>query len=76
VLQLAEQVAAALLITVRQGIELRLKLAPGSTLPSALATMQQDLAARIEFLDEDRALDRTLALLLGAIESRAWTLYA
>jgi len=75
VLELAEQVAAALLITVRQGVELRLKLTPGSTLPAALAAMQADLAARIEFLDEDRALDASLAGLFEAIGRRAWSLY-
>ena len=75
VLQLAEQVAAALLITVRQGIELRLKLTPGSTLPAALAAMQQDLATRVEFIDEDRALDRTLVDLIAAIDGRRWALY-
>jgi len=75
VLELTEQVAAALLISVRQGIELRLKLTPGSTLTSALATMQQDLATRVAFIDEDRALDRTLAELIAAIEARGWPLY-
>ena len=75
VLQLTEQVAAALLITVRQGVDLRLRLVPGSVLPGALATMHEDLCQRIDFIDEDRALDTTLTALLAAIDARAWSLY-
>jgi histidine ammonia-lyase len=75
VLQLTEQVVAALLITVRQGIELRLRLIPGSTLPAALASMHQDLCARVAFIEEDRALDTTLVALMGVIDSQEWSLY-
>jgi histidine ammonia-lyase len=75
VLQLTEQVAAALLITVRQALELRLRATPGSTLAPELEAMYRDLCARVGFIDEDRALDGTLVELCGAIGERAWGLY-
>ena len=75
VLRLTEQVVAALLISVRQAIDLRLRLTPGSTLPAALAAMHADLCERIAFIDEDRALDRTLVQLLAALDQQEWPLY-
>lgn len=76
VLELSEQVVAAMLIGARQGLTLRQRLAPGRVLPASLAAMQADLEARIPLLDEDRALDRELRALVDAIRARAWGLYA
>jgi len=75
VLELSEQVVAAMLIAARQGIALRRKVDDGIVLSPALAGMQQDLEARIELVVEDRALDKELQALLGAIRSEAWGLY-
>ena len=75
VLELTEQVLAALLITARQGVELRGEIAELSLSP-ALERMQQDLAARIPRIAEDRALDRELQQLIAAIRAQAWSLYA
>lgn len=75
VLELSEQVVAAMLIAARQGIALRRKVDDSIVLSPALAGMQQDLEARIELVVEDRALDKELQALLGAIRSEAWSLY-
>lgn len=75
VLELTEQVAAGLLITVRQAVWLRCRL-HGSALPSAvLQRMIDALAADIAVIEEDRRLEANLRLLLERIRSRAWKLY-
>jgi len=76
VLELSEQVAAAMLVAARQGLALRQRLAPGLVLPAPLAVMQADLEARIPLIDEDRALDRELRALVDAIRAREWGLHA
>ncbi len=75
VLELTEQVAAAMLIAARQGIELRQRADLNHSPSPALAQMQEDLAARIALVDEDRALDRDLGKLVAAIRAEEWTLY-
>ncbi|HEX6768850.1 MAG TPA: aromatic amino acid ammonia-lyase [Candidatus Binatia bacterium] len=75
VLELTEQVAAALLITVRQAVWLRCRFNV-SALPSAvLQRMIDALAADIAVIEEDRRLEPNLRLLLERIRSRAWKLY-
>jgi histidine ammonia-lyase len=75
VLELTEQVAAGLLITVRQAVWLRCRL-HASALPSAvLQRMIDALAADIDVIEEDRRLEPNLRLLLERIRSRAWKLY-
>ncbi len=76
VLELTEQVAAALLITVRQGVWLRCRANPGVQPQAALARMQEQLGADIAVIEEDRRLEPDLRLLLGRIRGQAWTLYA
>ncbi|MCE9667099.1 aromatic amino acid ammonia-lyase [Myxococcus stipitatus] len=75
VLELSEQVVAAMLIAARQGLALRERVAGGLNLSPALASMRHDLERRIPLVEEDRALDRELQALLGAIREREWTLY-
>ncbi len=75
VLELTEQVAAGLLITVRQAVWLRCRL-HASALPSAMLQRMIDaLGADIAVIEEDRRLEPTLRLLLERIRSRAWKLY-
>lgn len=74
VLDLTEQVAAAMLIAARQGLALRDRLSPLALTP-ALAGMQADLSARLPLVDEDRALDRELRGLVDAIRQQAWSLH-
>ncbi|OGB23130.1 MAG: histidine ammonia-lyase [Burkholderiales bacterium RIFCSPLOWO2_02_FULL_57_36] len=75
VLELTEQVTAALLITVRQGVWLRCRLNP-STMPEAsLQAMMDALSADVKAIEEDRRLEPDLRLLLDRIRARAWNLY-
>jgi histidine ammonia-lyase len=76
VLDLTEQVVAALLITVRQGVWLRVQASPELQPQAALATMQAALAADVQPVQEDRRLEPDLRLLLQRIRSQAWALYA
>lgn len=76
VLELTEQVAAAMLIAARQGLTLRKRLDPELKLTPALAAMQCDLEERIPLLEEDRALDKELHKLIAAIHHQVWDLYA
>lgn len=76
VVELAEQVAAALLVTARQGLALRRTLDPAAALAPSAEAMAADLAARLPLVVEDRALDTELRQLLDAIRGRAWALYA
>ena len=77
VLQLTEQVIAALLITVRQGVALRTREG-GATValqggaPAFVAQLEQQIA----FIDEDVALEPLLRQLLGHINAQSWSLYA
>jgi histidine ammonia-lyase len=75
VLELTEQVAAALLITVRQAVWLRRRL-NSPALPSAgLRVMIDALSADIAVIEEDRRLEPDLRLLLERIHGRVWELY-
>jgi histidine ammonia-lyase len=76
VLELVEQVAAALLVTVRQGVWLRMKLDTSRPLPAPLARMLDLLGDDIAPVVEDRRLDPELHLLLERIRAQAWSLYA
>ena len=75
VLELCEQVAAALLITVRQGVWLRCKVNPDVPPQAALAAMMAALAADIAPVEEDRRLDPELRVLLERMRAQAWPLY-
>jgi histidine ammonia-lyase len=76
VLELTEQVAASLLIAVRQGVWLRCRVNPDVPAPPALAAMMAALAADIAPVLEDRRLDPDLKRLLALIRAQAWSLYA
>ncbi len=76
ILELTEQVAASLLVSVRQGVALRRRLQSDLAMTPALERMYADLEARIPLIEEDRALDRELLGLIGAIRDEAWDLYA
>ena len=75
VLELTEQVVAALLIAARQGVVLRQQIAPHTVVHGAPLAMLEDLVARIALVEEDRALDADLLHLLDAIRSQHWSLY-
>jgi len=76
VLELTEQVVAALLITVRQGVWLRCRFTPEVQPEPQLAEMLQALGADVAPVEEDRRLEPDLRLLIERIRSQAWSLYA
>ncbi len=76
VLELCEQVAAAMLIAARQGLALRERIDPGLRLSTALVAFKADLEDRIALVIEDRALDADLQRLLAALRGNAWSLSA
>ncbi len=75
VLELSEQVGAAMLIAARQALALRQRLQPLHLTPS-LSSMFDALCNAIGFVEEDRALDRDLQRLLGAMREGRWRPYA
>jgi histidine ammonia-lyase len=90
VLTLTEQVVAALLISVRQGVALRVglqeKMVSGTAAASAsptlaalpggrLVQMLDALATDIALVEEDRMLEPDLRRLIANIQSRHWNLY-
>jgi histidine ammonia-lyase len=72
VLELTEQVAAALLIAVVQAVELRGIDQPLST---NLTTIIAQVREHVRFLDTDRALEQTLRLGVQLIRAQHWKLY-
>ncbi|MEJ5208955.1 aromatic amino acid ammonia-lyase [Denitratimonas sp. CY0512] len=75
VLELTEQVGAAMLIAARQGCTLRRQQDPTLPLGDALERMLADLAERVALVEEDRALDQDLHRLLADIRAQRWNLY-
>ena len=77
VLDLSEQVVAALLIAVRQAVWLRTRVSPVLSVPSAtLEGMLLALADDIPAIVEDRGLEPDLRRILDRLRARAWDLYA
>ncbi|MCK5831608.1 MAG: aromatic amino acid lyase [Methylococcales bacterium] len=72
VLELTEQVAAALLIVAVQGVELRGKQDLLS--PNLQKTMNQ-VREKISFLETDRAMEKELRLCMQLIQEQSWQLY-
>ncbi len=75
VIELTEQVAAASLIAVRQGVWLRHRLNPAFVPSTGLQRMVDALSADIPVIVEDRGLEADLRLLLKHLRDRAWKLY-
>jgi histidine ammonia-lyase len=75
VLELTEQVLAAMLVAARQGLALRQDMDQSLQLSPALQAMQAALQAQIPLLVEDRALDKELMALVRGIQSEQWALY-
>ena len=77
VLELTEQVAAALTMASVQGVRLRQAVAGEE--PVALMPQIEEFMARVaehsEFLDEDRPLEAELRAVSGLIRQGAWELY-
>jgi len=76
VLDLTDQVLAAMLITARQGLALRRRADPSLPVPPALAAFEADLSDRVPLVVEDRALDRDLQALLAVRDEPVWNPHA
>jgi len=76
VLELSEQVAAAGLIATRQALHLRLRAGEltHEIVGSPIVEFCEQMDSLIPFIDEDLPLDRVIAKLCTAIESRGFTL--
>jgi histidine ammonia-lyase len=77
VLELTEQVAAAQVLAVYQGVALRERqgeLRVAALAPEVRAFIEA-VGERFEVLEEDRRLDNTLAGMVNAIRAQAWRLY-
>jgi histidine ammonia-lyase len=78
VLELTEQVAAALTLASVQGVRLRQKMAdvePAALMP-AVETFMDEVTEHSEFLDEDRPLEAELRRMVGLIQRNPWGLYS
>jgi histidine ammonia-lyase len=77
VLQLTEQVAAAELIAVSQGLEIRLRHGElkENTLSEGVRTMKSEVFKYFDFVDEDRPLDACLRQMVKLIQNQHWSLY-
>ena len=75
VLELTEQVVAAMLIAARQAVELRQRVQADVPVGAVMRSWIADLAQRIALVEEDRALDKDLQRLLVDIRAQTWSLY-
>jgi histidine ammonia-lyase len=74
VLQLTEQVAAALLLACTQGITIR-ELKGELKMSDEVRKMHQEMQEEFEFLVDDRPLDGTLRAFINNIQQEKWGLY-
>ncbi|MGG7606065.1 HAL/PAL/TAL family ammonia-lyase [Massilia sp. BKSP1R2A-1] len=75
VVELVEQVAAAMLVTMRQCLWLRGRETNARGLPLAFDAMEQALGAACAPVIEDRRLDMELRGLVALIRAQTWRLY-
>jgi len=77
ILDLTEQVAAALVLAVRQAVELRERagIPVAERLSAEARAFYDELRNGTSFIEEDRALDGTLRGLVEAMRERRWSLY-
>lgn len=77
ILQLTEQVIAASLLAVQQGVQLRIRQGElaESSLTADIRYMLQQLQQDYPLLTEDRPLEHTLRQLISQIQQQHWPLY-
>lgn len=78
VLELTEQVAAAMILATVQGVTLRQNLvdATPSSLPLSITDFMKDVGEYSTFLDEDRPLEAELRVMTQLIRNSHWELYS
>ena len=75
VLELTEQVVAAMLISARQAVVLRQRVQDYVPVGETLNDWGVDLAQRVALVEEDRALGQDLQRLIADVRDQAWSLY-
>lgn len=75
VLELTEQVAAAMLVAAAQGVSLRMRTRQACALPEAIGCMLAQIRADTAPLVEDRRLDQELRVLLERVRNKEWNMY-
>ena len=75
VLELTEQVAAALTLAAVQGVTLRRRQAEAPALTPAVEHFMHSVGEHSPFVDEDRALENELRAISALIRNSHWTLY-
>lgn len=77
ILQLTEQVAAAELLAVCQGLEIRERRGEllAETLPQGVRQFKEQVCEAFDFLDEDRPLEGELRHMVELIQKQHWSLY-
>lgn len=77
ILELTEQVAAALLMVSTQGLELRLKNKEidQSSLSNEILSTHKEVSDQFSWLVEDRPLDKDLRNFIALIQEQAWSTY-
>ena len=75
VLELTEQVAAALTLASVQGVTLRRRQAEAPALTPAVEHFMHSVGQHSPFVDEDRALENELRAISALIRNSHWTLY-
>ena len=77
ILELTEQVAAAMVLATHQALQLRRRQGEfdAGQLPGEARAFVEKVPADFAFLEEDRRLDQTLQSTVGAIRAKAWNLY-
>ena len=76
VLELTEQVAAALTLAAVQGVTLRRRQAEAPALTPAVEHFMHCVGQHSPFVDEDRALENELRAISALIRNSHWELYA
>jgi histidine ammonia-lyase len=76
ILELTQQVLAAMLIAARQAVALRRRINPETVLSARLQAFQAELEQRIALVVEDRALEPELHALVQAQQDHVWSGYA
>lgn len=75
VIELVEQVCAALLVANTQAYQLRLKQNESFDLDPSLEIIFQDITDEVNFIEEDRPIDLHLRQIISDIRAQKWTLY-
>ncbi|MDH5720277.1 MAG: aromatic amino acid ammonia-lyase [Spirochaetia bacterium] len=75
IIELTEQIAAAMLLAVIQGIDLRLETANDLNLKKHILNMKDSIREKFELVIEDRPMESSLRYFVELIRKKEWNLY-